>query len=229
MSQDCRQSPKKALLNTFGTCHKTDIMETSYRSHDTEDIPAIQDSAPLDIVPLEHPMPEGDNESSDEYCEETNTCCPLAELLEQFWQVKDWFTSLKSTTPQSTPTTELTKLTDKLQHLTMMLQPHLAPQSSKEPVENTMQVYTDILQATQRELKLTITMLQDIPLFDGQDSSKLEDWFMDINCCWHSNRATHAWLRPNHVAPPACSSARLPKQESAVMKSRASSDWKSVM
>ena len=23
-------------------------------------------------------------------------------------------------------------------------------------------------------------MLQDIPTFDGQDSSKLEDWFMDI-------------------------------------------------
>ena len=24
-----------------------------------------------------------------------------------------------------------------------------------------------------------MTMLQDIPTFDGQDSSKLEDWFMD--------------------------------------------------
>ena len=25
-----------------------------------------------------------------------------------------------------------------------------------------------------------MTLLQDIPLFDGQDSSKLEDWFMYI-------------------------------------------------
>ena len=53
-------------------------------------------------------------ESSDEYCEETDTHCPLAELLEQFWQLKDQFASLKSTTPQSTPTAELTQLTDKL-------------------------------------------------------------------------------------------------------------------
>ena len=33
----------------------------------------------------------------------------------------------------------------------------------------------DTLCATQRESNLTITMLQDIPTDDGQDSSKLED------------------------------------------------------
>ena len=66
-------------------------------------------------------MPEGDSESSDEYCDETDTHHPFAELLEGFWQLKDQFTSLKSTTPQSTPTTELTQLTDKLQHLTLIL------------------------------------------------------------------------------------------------------------
>ena len=43
-----------------------------------------------------------------------------------------------------------------------------------------MQTYTDTLHATQRESSLTVTMLQDITTFDGQDSSKLEDWFMDI-------------------------------------------------
>ena len=32
----------------------------------------------------------------------------------------------------------------------------------------------------QRESNLTTTMFQDIPTFDGQDSSKLEDCFMDI-------------------------------------------------
>ena len=36
------------------------------------------------------------------------------------------------------------------------------------------------MHATQRESNLTTTMLQDIPTFDGQDSSMLEDWFMDI-------------------------------------------------
>ena len=40
--------------------------------------------------------------------------------------------------------------------------------------------HTDTLHATQRESNLTTTMLQDIPTFDRQDSSKLEDWFMYI-------------------------------------------------
>ena len=37
------------------------------------------------------------------------------------------------------------------------------------------------MHATQRESNLTITILQDIPTFDGKDSSQLEDWFMDID------------------------------------------------
>ena len=116
------------------------------------------------------PMPEGDIDSSDDYCEEIDTCHPLADLLEQFQQLKNHFANLKSTTPQSTPTEELLQLTDKLQHLTMALPK--APQSSEEPSAQTMQVYTDSLHATQRETNLTTNMLQDIPTFDGQDSSK---------------------------------------------------------
>ena len=45
----------------------------------------------LDLVLPEHPMQEGDSESSDEYCEETDTYYPLAELLEQFCQPMDHF------------------------------------------------------------------------------------------------------------------------------------------
>ena len=51
---------------------------------DTEDVPATKESPPLDLAPPEHPMLEGDNKSSDKYCEETDTHCPLDELLEQF-------------------------------------------------------------------------------------------------------------------------------------------------
>ena len=43
-----------------------------------------------------------------------------------------------------------------------------------------MQAYTDTLCTRRRESNLTTAMLQDISTFDGQDSSKLEDWFMDI-------------------------------------------------
>ena len=145
-----------------------------------EEIPATLDSSPLDLVPLKHTMSEGDNESSDIYWAETDTSHPLAELLEQFQQLKDQFASLKSTTPQSTPMAELMHLTEKLQHLTMMLHPHSSPQPKEEPVHKTMQAYTDTLCATLRESNLTTTMLHDTPTFNGQESSKLEGWFMDI-------------------------------------------------
>ena len=38
-----------------------------------EDVPAPEDSAPLDLAPPDHTMPGGDNESSNEYSEETDT------------------------------------------------------------------------------------------------------------------------------------------------------------
>ena len=131
-------------------CHKTHTMATRYGRNDIEDVPATQDSAALDLAPLKHPMPEGENESPDEYCEEIHTNCPFAEILEQFQQLKDQFASLKSTTLQSTATTELMQLTDKLQRFTMTLQSHSALQPSEEPVHKTMQAYTDTLHATER-------------------------------------------------------------------------------
>ena len=66
-------------------------------------------------------------------------------MLGQFQQFKNQFEGLKSNTPQSTPTEELSQLTDKIQHLTMALQPD--PQSSEEPVHKTIQAYTDTLHA----------------------------------------------------------------------------------
>ena len=72
-------------------------MVTRYGSPDTENIPTTKDSSPLNLVPQEHPMLERDNEWPDEYSEETDTCHPLAELLEQFCQLKDQIASLKST------------------------------------------------------------------------------------------------------------------------------------
>ena len=60
----------------------------------------------------------------------------------------------------------------------MALQP--APQSSEQPVDKTMQAYMDTLHTIQRGSNLSTTMLQDICTFDVQDSSELEEWFMDI-------------------------------------------------
>ena len=47
-------------------------------------------------------------------------------------------------------------------------------------MHKTVQAYMDTLHARQGESNLTMTMLHDIPTFDGQDSSKLENWFMHI-------------------------------------------------
>ena len=73
------ESPLKALLNTLGTCHKTHTMTTRYVNHDAEGVPAPQDSAPLVLAPPDHTMPRWRSDSSNEYNEETDTCCPLAE------------------------------------------------------------------------------------------------------------------------------------------------------
>ena len=44
------------------------------------------------------------------------------------------------------------------------------------------------------EATLTTTMLQDIPMFNGQQSSKLEDWFMDIKTIIDILRESHTHL-----------------------------------
>ena len=189
-------TPEGSAKHFWNMHHKTNGMETRYGNHDTEDIHDTQDSPSLDLVPQDRPMLERDNDSSDEYCEETDTCSPLADLLEQFQQRRNQFASLKSNTPQSTPTEGLSQLTDKLQHLTIVLQPVL--QSSKEPVHKTMQAYKDTLCTAQRESNLTMTVLQDIPIFDGQDSSKLEDWFMDIETTTDILTEIHTCLAKSH-------------------------------
>ena len=78
--------------------------QSFYGSHDIQDVPATQESPPLDLMPLDHTMPERDNDSFNEYCEETDTHHPLADLLEQFQQLMNQFESLKSTALQSTST-----------------------------------------------------------------------------------------------------------------------------
>ena len=62
--------------------HKTHHMATRCGSKDTEDVADNQDSTLLDLMPQDHPVPEGDNNSSHEYCEETDTHHPLADLTE---------------------------------------------------------------------------------------------------------------------------------------------------
>ena len=177
MSQDCRQSTLKALLNNLEMHQEIHTMTTRYENHDTED--TLDSGFPGSCTTRPHYV----------WRKQwiiwwiqwrTDTLPPLAELPEQFWHLQDQFANLKSATDPLKPMTELTQLTDKLQKLTMILQQPQAPQPNREPVHKTMQTYMDTLQATQREANPTMTLLQDIPMFNRQDSSKLDDWFMDI-------------------------------------------------
>ena len=48
------------------------------------------------------------------------------------------------------------------------------------PIENVLDRYTKTLCTFQKITSLESTLLQDIPILNGQDSSQLEDWLTDI-------------------------------------------------
>ena len=48
------------------------------------------------------------------------------------------------------------------------------------PIENMLDRYTETLCTTQKKTSLESSLLQDIPILNGQDSSQLEDWLTDI-------------------------------------------------
>ena len=51
---------------------------------------------------------------------------------------------------------------------------------SDTPIENVLDRYTETLCPAQKKTSLESSLLQDIPILNGQDSSQLEDWLMDI-------------------------------------------------
>ena len=56
----------------------------------------------------------------------------------------------------------------------------LALHHQDTPLENMLDRYTETLCTAQKETSLESSLLQDIPILNGQDSSQLEDWLMDI-------------------------------------------------
>ena len=49
-----------------------------------------------------------------------------------------------------------------------------------EPTEEVLDKYTDTLCNAQKKTSLESSLLHDIPILNGQDSSQLEDWLTDI-------------------------------------------------
>ena len=48
------------------------------------------------------------------------------------------------------------------------------------PIKNVLDRYTETLCTAQKKTSLENTLLQDIPILNGQDSSQLKDWLTDI-------------------------------------------------
>ena len=59
-----------------------------------------------------------------------------------------------------------------------ILQQH--PPAPAEPLGELIQQYTDTLCTTQKQSNLMNSLLQDIPVFNEHDSTKLEDWLTNI-------------------------------------------------
>ena len=58
--------------------------------------------------------------------------------------------------------------------------PTLALCHQNTPIENVLDRYTKTLCTVQKKTSLESSLLQDIPILNGQDSSQLEDWLTDM-------------------------------------------------
>ena len=64
----------------------------------------------------------------------------------------------------------------KLQRLSIAL----CTSAPLEPLDDILKQYMDTLCSAQKLTNFTNTLIQDIPIFNGNDSTQLEDWLLDI-------------------------------------------------
>ena len=74
------------------------------------------------------------------------------------------------------PTEALHHIECRLQRLSIALCPSAPP----EPLTNVLRQYMDSLCSAQKQINFTNTLFQDIPIFNGNNSTQLEDWLVEI-------------------------------------------------
>ena len=74
------------------------------------------------------------------------------------------------------PSEALNHIECQLQRLSISLCPSTPP----EPLEDMFKQYTDTLCSAEKQTNFTNTLIQDIPIFNGNDATQLEDWLVDI-------------------------------------------------
>ena len=117
-------------------------------------------------TPVENPKSQDiDNVSEDESQDEDLIRQLLCETvnLKQFVEDRD-----------NEPRDATHDLEQRLNDLTLTLH------CQNTPIENVLDRYTETLCTAQKKTSLESSLLQDIPILNGQDSSQLEDWLTDI-------------------------------------------------
>ena len=116
--------------------------------------------------PMENPdMHDVDNTSEDEAQNENiiqNLLCKTSHLRQL---VED---------RNNVPSEAIHDLEQRLNELTLTLH------HPDTPIENVLDRYTKTLCTAQKKTSLESSLLQDIPILNGQDSSQIEDWITDI-------------------------------------------------
>ena len=139
-------------IQTYINYHKTHAMATCFVG--------------VGNTSMENPETQDiDNVSEDESQNENivrNLLCETAHL-KQLVEDRD-----------NEPREAIHDLEQRLNRLTLTLR------CSDIPIENVLDRYTKTLCTAQKKTSLESSLLQDIPLLHGQDSSQLEDWITDI-------------------------------------------------
>ena len=155
--QSC--SPIKRLFNklensihTYVNYYKTHAMATHFGG--------------MGNTPMENPENQDvDNVSEDEAQEDDlirQLICKTVSI-KQFVEERD-----------NEPREAIHDLEQRLNKLTLALH------CQNSPIENVLDRYTETLCTAQKKMSLESSLLQDIPILNGQDSSQLEDWLTDI-------------------------------------------------
>ena len=144
-------------MSTMATCHRGigKPLEKDSDPHETD--AAIQNEYQTDINDLENIEPDHQAGLRDLTCE--------IEQLRQTVEANDNY-----------PMDAISHLECKLNQLALTL----CLPTPTEPIEEVLHQYTNTLYNAQKKMSFVNSLLQDITILNGNDSSQLEDWLTDI-------------------------------------------------
>ena len=166
-------SPLKSVLNKIGysyqtycNTNKTHAMPTHHRGAGQ---PSDRDSNLPEQgtdIPSDH-LKDMDNFENVEH-ENHTTLKALTRNFDGLWH--------RVETAEGQPMEAIHYLECELYRLSLTIWPSAPP----KPLDDILQQYTETLCSSQKQTTFAYTLIQDIPTFNGSDSTQLEDWLIDI-------------------------------------------------